>query len=314
MKTKEFKTIDELLVVLADKGLIISKPQRAKRLLKENSYYSLTAHKKLFYKSNERIYKIGTNFEDLFEVYMFDKNFKTIILKHLLFIEQKIKTAMCNLISSKYGINERNYLAKENFDLKNDYVEENLKKVKEQLKKFGSKNDAVMHYKNTYGHIPFWALSKCLTMGVIRDLFQIMKPADQNLIINELLERNFEQKPARKTKIMIALFADIRNMCAHDELLLGYVHRRIDIGELTEHQKIMCVRSKNGDLLQGRGDVLALLISIKYFVNRTMYNELIQELSSAINKCYKKISHSITKKEFLNYIGLPEDYEKLKVI
>ena len=64
--------------------------------------------------------------------------------------------------------------------------------------------------------------------------------------------------------------------------------------------------------IRGRSDILALLICVKYFVNKTMYNEFIQDITSSINKYYKRISRQITKQEFLNYIGLPENYEELK--
>ena len=106
---------------------------------------------------------------------------------------------------------------------------------------------------------------------------------------------------------MIALFADIRNMCAHDEKLIGYVHERIAISDVPEIDKLGLKNTT-----RGRSDILALLISVKYFVNRTMYNEFIQDITSSINKCYKRISNCISKAEFLEYIGLPNNYEDLK--
>ena len=312
MAIKEFKTTEELIQILQDKGMSFAQPSRARRLLNENSYYCITAYKTLFYKDGERRYKGGTDFEHLYSVYLFDKAFKTIVLKHLLFIEQKIKAAISNQISSKYGINESKYLRKNNFDQTSEYLDKNLKKLRHQLKTFGQKNVAVSHYKSKHGFIPFWVLSKCLTMGVIRDLIYILKPNDQDIIINQILEKQFNKKSVKKAKAMISLFADIRNMCAHDEMLISYVHNRLTIPELPEHNYIACRRDSTGNLIQGRSDILALIISIKYFLNKTMYNDFIQNISSCINKYYKKISSVATKEEFLNYIGLPCDYEELK--
>lgn len=310
---KVFKSTDELIAILEEKGLSFSQKQRAKRLLNENNYYCITAYKNLFYKKGERVYRDGVDFEDLYAVYSFDKALKTTILKHLLFIEQKIKTALSNQISIKYGVDEKKYLRTANFDQTSPFLQENLTKIRKQARKFGSKNTAVRHYKDKHGFIPFWVLSKCLTMGVIRDFLYILKPTDQNIIIDNLLEKKITVKPVKKAKSMIALFADVRNMCAHDEMLSSYVHERITIPPLPEHDLIKCKRTKSGELIQGRSDILALIICIKYFVNRTMYNEFIQNISSCINRCYNKISHCISKDEFLNYIGLSEDYESLKV-
>lgn len=144
-------------------------------------------------------------------------------------------------------------------------------------------------------------------MGVIRDYLTILKPSDQLIIINNLIENKIEKKPAKRAKAMVALFADIRNMCAHDEKLIGYVHERIAISDAPELDKLGLKNT-----VRGRSDILALIISVKYFVNRTMYNEFIQDITSSINKCYKRISNCITKTEFLEYIGLPENYEDLR--
>lgn len=312
MAIKEYKSIDELINILESKGMSFSQKSRAKRLLSENNYYCITGYKKLFYKNNKSEFKNGVDFEDLYAVYTFDKTFKTTILKHLLLIEQKIKTVISNQISSKYGIDEKKYLRKNNFNSDDEHIDENLKKIRTQLRVFGKKNVAVKHYKETYGFVPFWVLSKCLTMGVIRDLFYIMKPSDQSVVTSSLLNKTFDKKPVKKAKIMIALFADIRNMCAHDEKLIGYVHERITIPILEEHNHVRCRTNISGEPIQGRSDILALIISIKYFVNRTMYNEFVQNISSCINSCYRKISHCISKSEFLDYIGLPDNYEELK--
>ena len=62
---KVFKSTDELIAILEEKGLSFSQKQRAKRLLNENNYYCITAYKNLFYKKNERVYREGVDFEDL---------------------------------------------------------------------------------------------------------------------------------------------------------------------------------------------------------------------------------------------------------
>ena len=137
---KVFKSTDELIAILEEKGLSFSQKQRAKRLLNENNYYCITAYKNLFYKKNERVYREGVDFEDLYEVYSFDKALKTTILKHLLFIEQKIKTALSNQISIKYGVDEKKYLRTANFDQTSPFLKENLNKIRKQARTFGNKN------------------------------------------------------------------------------------------------------------------------------------------------------------------------------
>ena len=311
MGTKEYKNVEELVQILSDRGMVFSRPIRAKKLILQNNYYSITAFKRLFYKSGTSDYIEGTDFENLFSVYVFDKKLKMTILRQLLFIEQKIKSSMSIVLSEKYGIRENRYLRKENFDSTNPNLDDTLGKARKQIRVFGEKNPCVSHYKSTHGFVPFWVLSKCLTMGVIRDLFNVMKPDDQNRIANLVLERKIEKKPVRALKVMIALMADIRNMCAHDEMLFNYKHNRIILPPLYEHTYLELRQLPNGEYIQGRKDLLALLIAIRYLINRTLYKNLIGHISNMSKKTYSTISHLVSKEDFLDYIGLCEGYEKL---
>ena len=62
------------------------------------------------------------------------KTFKSIVLKHLLYIEQKIKNAISIQVSEKYGIDQKSYLKRSNYDKTNAYLDENLDKIKQQAK------------------------------------------------------------------------------------------------------------------------------------------------------------------------------------
>ncbi len=312
MEKKVYKTVDELMETLSQKGMVFSQPIRAKRLLIQNNYYSITAFKRLFYKDGTREYIDNTDFENLFAVYVFDKKLKMAILRQLLFIEQKIKSAMSIILSEKYGIRESKYLKRDNFDITNPNLDATLRKVKKQIRTFGPKNPCVSHFKQTHGYVPFWVLSKCLTMGVIRDLFNIMKSDDQNMVLSYVLERKINKKPVRALKTMIALMADIRNMCAHDEVLLNYKHARLTLPPLPEHEYLGLKTNSSGEYMKGRKDLLGLLIAIRYLINRTLFKNLVDHISNMSKKTYEMIGHLVSREKFLDYIGLCDGYEKLR--
>ncbi len=308
---KMYMTAEEIIERLKNKNLAFSQPVRAKRLLIENNYYVISAYRKLFYDDNKQ-FKSGVDFEHLFAIYTFDKEFKMTVLKHLLLIEQKIKSAISNEISPKYGINEEDYLKRVNYNQVNPYLDQTINKLNNQISLFGKKNSAVSHYKNKHGFVPFWVLSKCLTMGVIRDFYNILKPKDADEIAKKIFTKDFEKKRVNKLKNMIALLTDVRNMCAHDEMLAGFHHKRIDIGPCVELSHLTIKKDAAGNPLQGKKDLLAVFISIKYLVNRTMYNEFIQQIKSIIDNSAKQIKSVVTTEEFLTFLGLPHDYEILK--
>lgn len=72
-------------------------------------------------------------------------------------------------------------------------------------------------------------------------------------------------------------------------------------------------KNENGNIIQERKDIFALLLCMKYLMNRTNYNKMIQRLESLINKTVKK-SNIYTKNELLEYMNLPYDFEKIKQI
>lgn len=307
---KEYKTPDEIMKILRDRGMTFNNPKRAKRILTENNYFFIKGYNQLLLDGNNN-YKNNIDFEDLFDLYILDKDIKMIVFRHLLEIEQKIKANLSNFISSKYGIKETKYLKKTNFDSTNPHVNEVIKNIKKQKKIYGEKNEAVKYYKNKYNYVPLWVLSKSLTMGTIRDLYSIMKPDDQDRISREILYIDIDKKRVVKLKNIIALLSDVRNMCAHDEILMCYKHKRIHISKLPEHSHFSLKKNKTGDLVQGVSDLFAILLSIKYLINRTTYNLFIQNIESKIEK-FLKIHSNISREELLKYINLPDNFSDLK--
>lgn len=314
MMPKDFKTADEIIDILSSRGMLFSQPLVAKKTLNEINYFFLKGYQKLLVTpDDEKKYKENCDFNELTNLYFFDKELKALLLEYLLDIEQKIKTALSNVISSKYGVKDRTYLMAKNFDQNSPYLVNTLSVIKNQRKIYGQKNKAVKYYKETYGYIPFYVLSKCLTFGTIKKLFNVMKQADQDEVCRVVLFRNIPKKKISRMKQMIALIADVRNMCAHDEIVFDFVHGSIDIGMLPEHAEFHLKTTKKGDLIQGRKDLFALLLCMKYFMNRTDYNRMIQRIDALITKTASK-SKVYSKEDLMDNMNLPFDFVRIRQI
>lgn len=309
---KEYKDASEIIDILKSRGMNFSQPNIALKTLNEINYFFLKGYQNILLEDNDN-FKKNCDFSELTNLYFFDKELKALLLEYLLDIEQKIKTAISNIISLKYGINDKKYLQEKNYDQNSPYLESTLKTIKSQRKIYGEKNEAVKHYKSKYKIIPFYVLTKCLTFGAIRKLFNVMKQADQDYVCNKILFRKIEKRKISKVKQIIGLISDVRNMCAHDEIVYNYSHKSIDIGRFPEHDFFELKKNENGNIIQGRKDIFALLLCMKYLMNRTNYNKMIQRLESLINKTVKK-SNIYTKNELLEYMNLPYDFEKIKQI
>ena len=309
---KEYKDASEIIDILKSRGMIFLQPNIALKTLNEINYFFLKGYQNILLEDNDN-FKKNCDFSELTNLYFFDKELKALLLEYLLDTEQKIKTAISNIISSKYGINDKKYLQEKNYDQNNPYLDSTLKTIKSQRKIYGEKNEAVNHYKSKYQIIPFYVLAKCLTFGAIRKLFNVMKQVDQDYVCNKILFRKLEKRKISKVKQIIGLISDVRNMCAHDEIVFNFSHKSIDIGQFPEHDYFKLKKNEKGNIIQGRKDIFALLLSMKYLMNRTNYNKMIQRLESLITKTVKK-SNIYTKNELLEYMNLPYDFEKLKQI
>lgn len=311
---KVYKKPLEIIQILQTRNLCISQPIRATRILTENNYFFLKGYKELLLeKPIGENYKSGADFEELYAIYSFDKDLKVLLLRTLLEIEQKLKSVLSGIISERYGVKETQYLKKTNYDLTNPQLVASLTRIKKQKSFYGKKNKAVIHYLTKYGYVPLWVLSKAITMGAVRDLFKVMKPSDQMYVANQVLCRpiGVNQKKVNRVKNMIALLVDIRNMCAHDEIIFNFVHDRVDIGIYPEHSSFQLKKDKTGVVIQGRKDLFAVFIAIKYLVSRTAYNQFIQSFEALNNKLMRSVK-SFTKEELIEYMGLPIDYYMLK--
>ena len=100
----------DLLEYIISKGVVVYDKEDALYKIKKYSYYSIVNSYKDVFKTNDHNYKKGVSFDEIYALYEFDKNIRSIFLKYILEIETIIKSLLAEVISSKYGIEE--YLTK----------------------------------------------------------------------------------------------------------------------------------------------------------------------------------------------------------
>ena len=87
--SKPFKEISELLKILKNRRLIINDYQFATDFLHNVNYYRLSAYYIPFYES-PNLFKDNVRFEDICNLYEFDKELRGVIFKYLEQIEMQI--------------------------------------------------------------------------------------------------------------------------------------------------------------------------------------------------------------------------------
>ncbi len=309
MSKKTFCTINELINNIKFKNIRIKDENNVRNILETNNYYFIMGYKFAF-KNSDGTYKNETSFEDIYSLYLFDKMLKLIILDPILEIEQKLKTIYTNNYSFRYGFRIDDILNNNNYDISNNYLSDTLSNLDKQLNDFGNKNKAVMFYKNNHLFVPLWVYMKILSFGMVRDMFYVSKNNDKDYMKKKLTN---EQISSNEVANMLRLLVRVRNICCHDDILLSFIDNKLGIKTTKYHNSFNLKRDKNNNIIQGKKDLLAILIAIKFFSSKDKFDNLINNLSKLVTDYDKEIG-SLNRNQLLSIMHLPENFEKLKYL
>lgn len=309
MGVKQFKSLDEQILILRRKGLIINDESVAKEVLFRENYFFLSGYRHLFMKSSkDKTFLAGTTFEELYSLFLFDRSFRYILFKYLLVVENNLKSMISYQLSKKYGYKEKDYLNPKNFvqdSTKSKQINDLLRKMKRQIRANGAQHSATLHYINHYGYIPLWILVKVLSFGIVTELFSILKEEDQlslaqeyNLTVGELLK-------------YLPILANYRNLCAHEDIV--YENRtQVAIDDCIYH-KLLHIDQMDGEYIYGKNDVFALVIILKRMLSHYEFSDMMEELKKNIKNLEYNL-HTIGIDKVLDKMGFPKNWENLKNI
>lgn len=213
---KEYKNSDELLKYIISKGISVNNEEDALNKIKTYSYYSIINTYNDVFKNTNNKYEKNVSFDEVYALFEFDKNLRSIFLKYSLEIEIILKSLLAETISSRYGIKE--YLIKENFDdtINETIVTESINVINEEINKQNGKHEAITHYIDKYGFVPPFVLIKILTLGELSKLYAMLKQSDRQSI-----SKNFKLSDKVLRQIIINMTM-IRNICAHNDRLFSF--------------------------------------------------------------------------------------------
>lgn len=213
---KEYKNSSELLDYIISKGIVVDNKEDALNKIQTYSYYSIINTYKDVFKNEKNEYKKNVSFDEIFSLFEFDKNLRSIFLKYSLEIEMNLKSLLAETLASRYGI--KDYLVKENFDniVDEAIITESINVIKKEIDKQNGKHEAVTHYIDEYGFIPPFVLTKIITLGELSRLYAMLKQSDRQSI-----SKNFKLSD-RVLKQIIINMTMIRNICAHNDRLFSF--------------------------------------------------------------------------------------------
>ena len=299
---KVFKTYDELLDFLQnEKMLVIQDKEKAKRVLTKTGYFSLiSGYKDIFKNPITRKYYDDASFEDIYLLYQFDRELRSIFLKYILIAERSIKASLAYHFSEVYGENQNQYLSTDHYDLSS---KKNRKGIEKLLIIFsrclmnGSDFVYIRHYQQKYHNVPLWVMIQALTLGQTSHMFDYLKATVPIKVCHDF--RGVERV---ELHTFLSVMTKYRNACAHGERFFNYVTKD-SIKDTAIHKKLEIPREK-GRYIFGKNDLFAEVIILKYLLDREDFHDFYYDLK----RC---ISIRKPKERIMNMMGFPDNWRKI---
>lgn len=307
MNKKEFKTLDEQLGIFKSKGLTINDEEEARNILLKENYFFINGYRRvLMVSSKEKKFVKGATFDELYAIFMFDRELRNILFKNLLIVENNIKSIISYKLSVKYGYKEKNYLKESNFTTDNKdkrRVSDVINKMKRQIRVNSQNHSATLHYITNYGYIPLWVLVKVLSFGLINELYGILKPEDQKEIA-DLYGIEMEDM-----EVYLSLLANYRNLCAHEDIVFDHRTQKY-ISNTKYHNELKIKQDEFGEYIKGKNDIFALIIILKQMLTKDEFMHMMDEINLKLQDLTWQIK-SVKINKIYDTLGFPENYMDL---
>lgn len=301
--SKPFLTYDlQIKKLIEEKGLIIEDIEDAKKKLIDIGYFSLIGGYKVPFKDIKTHKYIDTEFNDIYALYEFDKNFKELVFKYICEIELKIRQLISYSFCDIYGEQQSEYLDKNNYS-KNAPHNQLLKLIGilDGFANINTDHEYLVYHRNAYHNVPLWIIMNALTIGQTSKLYSFLQSKVQAKISK--MYTGVNEGELDKYLMLITLY---RNVCAHNERL--YCYRPHDTLQDTEIlSKMNIEKDANNQYLYGKNDIFALIIILKYLLKTDSFNLFINSFRELIST-YKSKSKRIPENELFKIMGLPNNW------
>lgn len=276
-KVKPHTTYNQQIEKLESRGCIITDVIYCKTVLENISYYRLSAYF-LPFKQQDNNYINGTTFEQIYNIYEFDRKLRALIFSFIEIIEVSLRARLSYFHSQKYG--PLGYLDASNFNSKHNAI-----KFKNNIDREIRNNDKtlfVKHHKEKYdGNFPLWVISELFTFGALSCFYNDLKTSDK---------KAFAGLHYNNMVSWLRCCTDLRNICAHYGRLYYRVFSAIPAG----------LKLKKDEERRLWAAILTIKTLFPQELNAKWNNEFIPNLQALIDEYNNYIEFS--------HIAFPNDW------
>ena len=124
-------TVDEQIVNLREKGLIIENEDYARTLLSDVSYFRLIKAYSLGLKERNGNYHENVRFEDIVNLYLFNSNLRQQLFIEIEKVEVNLRCRLANYFCEKYGV--LGYEDSSNFAVSSDVFDAFFEEIQKEI-------------------------------------------------------------------------------------------------------------------------------------------------------------------------------------
>lgn len=239
---KEFKTIGQLVSLMETRG-IETDAETPVALMSESYYAIINGYKTPFLdrdamqRAADDRYLPGTRFKQIYDLFRFDRDLRTLTMGYLLRAESLLKTATVYAFCKRHP-DPDDYLNRENYagpsdmlvpkafkgnkrKMHADWLAGLMKVLNGKLVTRPDTPDYIRHYMESYGFVPLWVLQNNLTFGNMKHFYQLQRRGVQSGACKMVGEVTGHGRAVTPLKILRSyeILSGFRNICAHGERL-----------------------------------------------------------------------------------------------
>lgn len=226
---KPFKSIDQQIDLLENRGMIVPDRNEARQVLLGTNYYNIiNGYKDSFTVRTPKgeAFRDGTTIIHMQLLYTMDAAFRNVTLSTLFRAESLMKSTLVHAFCEAYGggdsyLEDHWYRPIEAYQKKRYDYEKNRDRLSDTLRHRRDndrRKEYVQHYIDAYDCVPLWVLASTLSFGDVSMLFDFQLDKVQNRMCSFVCEVSGKRViPPRKMQEAFNILTQFRNICAHGE-------------------------------------------------------------------------------------------------
>jgi abortive infection bacteriophage resistance protein len=206
------KTYQEQLAIFKSRGLTVLDEPKALHCLEHHNYFRLSAYRfPLTVPGNADQFLAGTTFDDLWNLYHFDRALRQLVSEAVERVEISVRARWAYVLGHAHG--QQAYEHAPVFSNPQRHTDA-LSRLDQELAR--SKEDFVAHYRNKYGmgRPPIWAASEVMSFGLLSRFYENIKREGER----KRIAGTYSLAPGN-LESLLQHCAYVRNLAAHHSRL-----------------------------------------------------------------------------------------------